>query len=330
MDNNSISFSKKGERKISGFVAQELLYDYVTFHLDPERMKAVEEYVKASHEAQADIQLINDGLDYVERLSEIHVSDALLETLKTPSSYLQVLLRKLRFEEWSPGIKMGLEVMIVAVGVISISLVIPWHKLMELSVSKKKDVVLTEVQKTPMAAQDVEVAGLPEEATVVFPDEGKKNTEAPKSAADIVVKKNLPLPPPPPSAVNQIATNIPTTEKQKSGQKSAVAKATVDETNSEKKQGYLYRGIMKVTNAEAVSTKFVEKINELGGRKAGEVELGWKKGNANYFHFTMPEAKYQAFLEFTKKYGGLSLQKEKHDRLMPEGIVRIIFSLEEK
>ncbi|MBK7960035.1 MAG: hypothetical protein IPK04_01660 [Bdellovibrionales bacterium] len=38
--------------------------------------------------------------------------------------------------------------------------------------------------------------------------------------------------------------------------------------------GSLYRGVLKVTNAEAISPKITEKIVNLGGRKAGEVDLG--------------------------------------------------------
>ncbi len=306
---------------MSGFVGQELLYDYVTSHLDPERTQAVEEYVKSSRDAQADIQRINDGLNYVEHLSDITVSDALLENFKTPSSYLQVLLRKLRFDDWSPGIKMGLEVMVVAVGVISLTLVIPWHKLMDVSWSGKKDIVLSEVQKTKMTAQDVEVSGSPEETTVVFPDEADKSTKKPSAAKE----QTPPQKPAPSVPVVAAVTPAPVPDKPK-----ATAKAVKEEASGEKHQGYLFRGLIRATNVSAVTPKFVEKITELGGRKAGEVELGWKKGNSSYFHFTIPESKQQALVDFAKDYGGLTLSKEKHDRVLPEGIVRVIFSIEEK
>jgi len=72
------------------------------------------------------------------------------------------------------------------------------------------------------------------------------------------------------------------------------------------------------------------KVQELGGRKAGQVELGWFKGDSSYFHFTMPESRYEELQEFFKEYGQLSIQQEAHERVMPEGIRRIIITVYEK
>jgi hypothetical protein len=94
--------------------------------------------------------------------------------------------------------------------------------------------------------------------------------------------------------------------------------------------GYLYRGIIQITNAKAAATKLVEKVTSLGGRKAGEVELGWSKGSGAYFHFTMPESNYQQMTEAFKEYGQLKISKERHERIMPEGIVRVIITVDEK
>jgi hypothetical protein len=67
----------------------------------------------------------------------------------------------------------------------------------------------------------------------------------------------------------------------------------------------------------------------MGGRKAGEVPLGWKKGNSSYFHFTLPENKYEELKQFMTTYGTLKIQKEHHERVMPDGIIRLIISVEE-
>jgi len=322
-----LKYSKKGERKISTFVGQELLFDFITNNLDPEREASVQEFLKSSEEARADVQKIKLGMDYTEGLSQIQVSDLVYETIRTPSSYSQVVLRKLRFDEWSRGVKMGLEVMVVAVAIIAITLVIPWHKVMDINASTKKQIVLAEVDKGSMANKDVEVAGSPEEATVVFPDEGtdknKKIVAAPtvlapvakpapeKNVKEVVVAKTV------------VVNETPADKKSASVQKN-------EDNNVEKRQGFLYRGVIRVTNVAAVTPKFIEKINELGGRKAGEVDLGWKKGASTYFHLTIPEAKYKNLLDFAKDYGDLKIQKEKHERVMAEGLMRIIFTIEEK
>ncbi|MNK99869.1 hypothetical protein D3C87_1202850 [compost metagenome] len=94
--------------------------------------------------------------------------------------------------------------------------------------------------------------------------------------------------------------------------------------------GFLYRGDVAVTNLAVVGPKITEKINELGGRKAGAVELGWQKtGTSMYYHFTIPEARYQDLLSFLSVYGKPALSKEKHPRVMPDGIIRLILTVDE-
>jgi hypothetical protein len=95
--------------------------------------------------------------------------------------------------------------------------------------------------------------------------------------------------------------------------------------------GYLYRGTISITNIEAVEPKITEKIEALGGRKAGSVELGWKKTeNSLYYHFTIPEARYTELLTFLSTYGTPKFSKKKHSRVMPDGIIRLIFNVDEK
>lgn len=79
------------------------------------------------------------------------------------------------------------------------------------------------------------------------------------------------------------------------------------------------------------SPKITEKIIELGGRKAGEVDIGWKKSDTTYYyHFTLPEAKYSELIAFLSEYAKTELTKEKHPRVMPDGIIRLIITLDEK
>jgi hypothetical protein len=94
--------------------------------------------------------------------------------------------------------------------------------------------------------------------------------------------------------------------------------------------GFLYRGELAVTNLSVVGPKITEKIKELGGRKAGGVELGWQKSpTSTYYHFTLPEAKYQELATFLGTYGKAQLNKEKHPRVMPDGIIRLIITVDE-
>ncbi len=98
----------------------------------------------------------------------------------------------------------------------------------------------------------------------------------------------------------------------------------------EKSGGFLYRGQVNVTNLESVWPKIRDRIQDIGGRKAGEVELGWRKSDTlRYFHFTVPEAQYAVLKKFISQYGELQISKEKHGRIMPDGIIRIILNVNE-
>lgn len=99
----------------------------------------------------------------------------------------------------------------------------------------------------------------------------------------------------------------------------------------EKKAGGLYRGVLTVTDINEVSFKITQRLVEMGGKKAGEVELGWKKSNTLvYYHFTLPENNIETMKEFLEKFGQLQLQYENHPRLMPVGVKRLIIEVKER
>jgi hypothetical protein len=96
----------------------------------------------------------------------------------------------------------------------------------------------------------------------------------------------------------------------------------------DKARGFVFRGFMTVPNIEDVSDQIVQQIKELGGAKAGEVELGWKRGTLRYFHFTLPQASEERLLELLRAYGPVRISKDPHPRVMPEGQVRFILSID--
>jgi len=304
-------FVKKGQRKLTPFVGQELLYDHITGQLDADRKKAVDEYLTENREAQGDLQKIQNGMVYSSRLSETVISEALLEKVRTPSSYWQVLQQKIRFDEWPAGLKLGLEAMVVALGITSVAVLVPWHKVMEFRIGGD-EVVLSEVNQGPNRdGLDVEVEAPGQELT--FTDEGAQSPTPTPAVSQAESQKQKPTTTP----------TAPTT--------AATAATVVKENADTKRQGFLYRGAVSVTNVQAVSPKVAEKLIALGGRKAGEVELGWLRPNGSgYFHFTVPETKYNEVLALFNEFGILKVAKENHERMMPEGIIRLIVTMEEK
>ncbi len=296
MSLEQIHFFKKGHRKLSPLFAQYLAYDYSAQKLDSQRQAAFEQELLTSTELQLNLQKLQIAKAYLDQLSRMQVSEDLAEHFRSPRGYLRLLIQKIKWDEWPDGLKLGLESLFVIVGVLFVSLLVPWNRVLEMKWSKQDFIVLSEFNR-PLQTALPEVPTAAQEP-LKFPDDESKK-EIPDAGA-----------PPDKDTVMAVA-----------------------ELNSEtatEKKGFLYRGQMVVTNLEAVSPKFVEKISELGGRKAGDVPLGWIKPSGSYFHFTIPETKYPSLLEFAKDFGGIKIQKEKHERQMPTGIIRIILEIKDK
>lgn len=324
---NRLQLKKKGQRQISPFVGNGLLYDYMTGLLDDERKTAVEAYLESSREAQQDVQKIHSGQQYTEKLKHVTISEPLQKRLSTPSSYLNVLFKKSRFDQWPVGLKWGLEAVVVVFVIVTVLTVAPWEKVMKLKVlTGANEVVLTELNKVPPVK--TEIQGVPEPVeTPQFVDE------------DIKKEPSVSSTPVPTASVAAVVKASPTPEVKKSPTKVAVVAPEMgsEETAQEEgvdsskvPAGYLFRGKIDVTNLEAIVPKITEKILELGGRKAGAVELGWiKTPGSAYFHFTFPEAKYEELQAFLSGYGTARISKEKHPRVMPDGIIRLIITVDE-
>ena len=131
-----------------------------------------------------------------------------------------------------------------------------------------------------------------------------------------------------PTTVLEIAKNSEFAKVILRPQNSAVE--TVLKQKSKAKQGGLFRGTILVSDLDTATSKITEKLVALGGKKAGEVELGWRKSaHTSYYHLTLPEHEVQSAKEFLKNFGKLQLEFESHSRLMPAGIKRIILEVKE-
>ena len=323
---NSIPLSKKGQREVSPFIGHELLYDYLCGTLDEERKKAVADHVKFSRDAQLDLAKIENGQSYAEKLSETKVSEAIIEQINTPSTYLTVLMQKSKFEKWPQGLKWGLEALVVVLVIVSLLTLAPWEKVLRLGISSgPKEVVLAEVTKNeqPAAPEKLETPQFADEDLKAKTDKaGKKDGKSADAKA---------------AAATAVATT-PAAASAKAAKAVAVAKNEEADSSDDAEPsaspavtgGFLYRGSISVTNIAVVGPKITDKILELGGRKAGAVELGWQKTeNSMYYHFTIPEAKYQELLDYLATYGKPRIGKEKHPRVMPDGILRLIVTVDE-
>mgnify|MGYP006257688213 CR=1 FL=1 len=278
--------------------------------------------MKYSRDAQLDLGKIQNGEKYANQLSGTIVSQPIIDQINMPSTYLTVLMQKSNFERWPQGLKWGLEALVVVSVIVVLLTVAPWQKVLQIGIgSGSKEVVLAEVDK-PQTAAPVVVEDNPQ-----FVDEEPKTAKplqtpvaavaspAPTTAAAKASPKVVPTPIP-----TVVVTPVAKHEEEKPAADGTPAAGG----------GFLYRGELEVTNLSVVGPKITEKIKELGGRKAGGVELGWQKSpTSTYYHFTLPEAKYQELSNFMGTYGKTHLNKEKHPRVMPDGIIRLIITVDE-
>ncbi len=278
---------------------QEMLFDYATKNLDSTRSAEVKSEIEKSQLFQDELVKIQIGLKYFDQMFEVKISSALKDEIQGRKSYLHLIRRSLSLSQWPPVVKWTLEAFVIILVVVLLTVLVPWNQIREFALQESQtELILAEVLKKTKEV----VPSTPAERvadTSKFDDEAVTAPEVPKPTKPAV------------APVKAEATVIAKTEEVK-------------------KQGFVYRGTAKIVNAEVGSVKLKDKIVELGGRKAGEVELGWKRNQGDYyFHFTIPESKLAELEEYLKSVGEIQLSRDQHPRIMPNGIVRFIFTTEE-
>ncbi len=325
-----IKLKKNKSREMSDFVANHLLFEYARNTLDPERKKAVESALESTPELQNEfIKLIN-GIQYCEKLSETLINDAAIKQIELQSSQVNFIVNRLRWHQWPLGFRWLVEAGVVALLLVVVLNILPLNRIIHLNDGNDSQTVVAEVdrKKKPNFAEAPEAnVERPE-----FSDEEVKQptTVAAKDPVSAGKPTNTAPPVVPPKPVAATTPTVPTPAPKQATTVAATTPAVPEKTSS-KSGAWIYRGQFLVTNAEAVSPKIKDKIKELGGQKAGEVEIGWlKTPNVYYFHFTVPEAKLGELEALLKDYSTGKLVKEAHPRVMPDGIIRLLFTVEEK
>jgi hypothetical protein len=224
----------------------------------------------------------------------------------------------------------------VVFGIVIVLTIMPWQKVMQLSDLGSKEVILAEATKTETTAPVIEQKPefVDEEVKSSAPIKATPETKptavvaaATTATAPAAGTAKQPATPPAPVATPVAVAKATPKPVEAKETETAAADTTATATSG----GFLYRGEVEITNIDSNGPKITEKIAELGGRKAGSVELGWKKTPTSmYYHFTIPEAKYQDLLTFLAQYGKPKISKEKHPRVMPDGIIRLIVTVDEQ
>ncbi|MFN8846989.1 MAG: hypothetical protein ACK5V3_17045 [Bdellovibrionales bacterium] len=304
------------KRELSPFMIEEMLYDFATRELDSERESNVRSELEKSKVFQEELAKIQLGINYFEGLSRISLALNAVEEIRGQKTYWQILREHLSFQQWPPLLKWTLEAVSVVLVFALLTVFIPWGQIRDFVLQESQtELIITEVEKNKNRTQLSQVSL----GTNDFEDEGSTltNTLSASSGSNLVVKNPSPQTNETPQANPKVETSLAL-----SGNSTKIPE--------NKKQGFVFRGSIKIVNAEVGSAKIKQKIVELGGRKAGEVELGWKRNQGDYyFHFTIPESKVSEVQEYVKTLGELQISRDPHPRVMPDGIIRMIFTAEE-
>lgn len=351
-----IPYSKDGKRPLSRFHAEEMVYEYCSDQLDHVRRELMKEALQKDPTLMEEVDQVRKALDYCGHLSHYPISVKEVEKLKKDSSLnlIDGLIERTRIQQWPPGMRLGLESLLVVSAIFVVAMIVPWTTLIDTVQSERGSVLLTEIRKDYHPERSTgEMVAM--DKTLVYDDEGIPEEEAKPPVKPLVgslgiipqvgvVTPPAPIrPDPSPSPIRARVTAEPKTKaapESASSTKAVAARGSASaetdtesstETKKESKlQGILYRGRLDVTNVEATTPKLVAIVTDLGGRKAGNVPIGWRKDTGSYFHFTIPEAKYPELERLFQEYGPLKINKEAHGRVMPEGIIRLIIEVEEK
>jgi len=299
------------QKKLTRFLCQELLYEYANGGLSPKREQEMREYIAGCRDSQREFERLKRGHAYAMRASGVRMSPALREALLNFEPQWQKQLRGWTLWSSQRGWKALPYIVLVLTLVSGIVVFKPWKK------SDQSDVMLAEQLKV--------------EPDMIAPPAG----DQPVPVAPAVAANPPPTPavaPTPPVPAASVPTSTITT----SAHSTVAAKAAEVKANDQSTpaptvtRGSLLRGNLEVTDFANTWPQIRDKIIALGGKVAGNVELGWlRRPDQSYFHFTLPESNYSELELFLGTFGPVRFDKEKHPRVMPQGQIRIILTVKD-
>ncbi len=314
-----ISFRKFQEEKVSYLFTNENLIDFCLKNLGPTDMKKVRLGLQLYPELQASqkqFDLIADQMKYLMDSQSTRITKALIQTSETLSEPREAFrLNELFLKNKKLIFSATMSVMLLFL----VTLRPQWVQHLS-KVNKDHAIDLQEVKPQQTAiegpseiqAQPAQREQVVNEPNHVMPPETNATGDKPE------IKLTLP-----PATVSTAAP-IPK-------QINVTPPHDAEAMTQAKKSGGLYRGILVVTDLNEVSDKITQKLVDVGGKKAGEVELGWRKTEKlAYYHFTLPEDNIDTMKEFLSKFGSLQIEFENHPRLMPAGVKRLIIEVKER
>ena len=309
-----------------------MLYDYATDRLDAERKSAVDEFLKQDKECREILEGIHKAIAYSERLAETEVSTEVQTHLKESENIVSLGRRYSSWKEWPDVMRWAIVCMLLVISIAGVVSAVPWKRLSALRQQKQSDTIEVATLQGPNSDQVFSNQEMSEADAAAAAVEGSGDEEMEGSndgAGDEGAEAHAPPPPTPSPSPAKPVKATPTPTAVAAVPSSAPAPTPEPATKKDSKtKGFVYRAFMNLTNLDEIGPKITSDIEQMGGEKAGEVELGWKRGTGRYYHFAMPESNEEKLLERLRAYGPVRISKDPHPRIMPQGQVRFILWVE--
>lgn len=314
-------------KKLTRFLCQELLYEFVTHRLDSRREQEINDFLPTCRETTRELDNLNKGLRYAQVAAQVKISPRLKEALENFEPHWKKQLRAWTMWSSQRGWKMLPYVFVVVAIGLGVMVTKPWVKTLSedvmLAEQLKKEPDMVPPPKEPAKEEPAAPVVTTAPVAAVVP-QVTPQPPAPVKPSPVVAPTLPPLPKPSPVVV-ATAPTIPET--------SAVSDPEASKPSSEAEQmgrGFLYRSEIEVSDFHNSWPAIRDKVVALGGKVAGNVELGWlRKTTESYFHFTLPESNYPELELFLGTFSPVRFSKDRHPRVMPEGQIRIILTVKD-
>ncbi len=329
------------KRKLTPFLAHEMLFDFATEQLDPDRRAAVAAFVVDDRESQNLLAAIRRGLAYAESLKAIELTEECLMELDQAENLVSLSKRIARWSEWPDSLRWSIIAVGVSVSTAALVVLIPWKSMPIFRSGPSFDsgsIEIARVEPRPSQGNDPNLAA---NLAANLVDEDKESESGPfegsgdeefSEEASGAIPAQQPVLPDPNSAVAAVSVaptpSLPAARIELPQASPVNSSASPVSSVVKSSRSFVYRAFMTLGDLEDIAPKITQQIKELGAEKAGEVELGWRRGSGRYYHFTIPELNEQKLLDSLRVYGPVRISKDPHPRVMPEGQVRFILWIE--
>lgn len=146
----SIKLRNPRKRELSSFMAEQLLYDYVTKKIDPLREKAMVDALQSSPELAKSLDDIIYGMTYCHHLQKTSIAPEFIQKFRAPPSFKSRLKKYRNLRHWNQSTTWILEAVGISLLVLLVSVVIPWPKYLKLFLEKQNPSLI--MSETPRDA----------------------------------------------------------------------------------------------------------------------------------------------------------------------------------